>query len=118
MEKYRKFADERTGKHPFLPMQGSQSVLHLFLAVVLLPLKFVLLTTVVGVSILVSIVFRNSQAPLARHADQLMAKFILAILGISVNSINPDEVEKVQQNPSILLSNHSSFIDSLILKSM
>jgi hypothetical protein len=118
MEKYRKFADEKTGKHPFLPIRGSQPPLQTFIAFILMPMRLTALAFVLICSIISSLIFRNSQMPLARMVEQLIAKMFLMALNVRVTIQNPEELNKLSSTPSIILSNRSSFIDSMILRSV
>lgn len=118
MEKYRKFADEKTGKHPFLPLKGNQQPFDTLIAVLLLPIRLPLLGVLVFWTMVHSFVFRHSQIGLAKMVGQILAKAFLVVLNVKVTVQSQEEAVKLLSNPAIILSNRSSFIDSLILRSV
>lgn len=114
MEKFRKFADDKTGQNPFLPIKTPQSSLHLLLAIILLPIRLTFLPMFYLLIFFTNKIFsKNSQISLT--FEKLLTRLYLLIFGISVNL---QSNKKLINKKSIYLSNFSSYLDTFLIKSI
>lgn len=113
MEKYRKFADPKTGKHPFLPITTKVPLVNRILGAILSPFRFLLILKYFLFIILINKIFQKNSF-ISIKIEALSARIMLFILGIIVEL---KENEKIKDfGHGIYLANYSSFVDVLIMK--
>lgn len=115
MEKFRKFADPKTGKHPFLIETQKQSIgMTVLGCVLLIPRLLIYLKFVLIVFIKNSLIGSTNVASIM--IDSVLYSVLLKVLGVSVTIKNKEELTKLGST-FIYLSNFSSHLDPLLTKS-
>ena len=115
MEKYRKFADEQTGEHPFLPKKYDLDGFDLLIGFFLFPLKAIGLILLMIV-MLFSQLLGKINSNICKLFQPLGSFLFFKIFSIKIDS---SRVEKTsRKNKTIVLSNFASFSDVFILKKL
>lgn len=115
MEKYRKFADPKTGKHPYLPQESNQQLSELITgAVLLIPRLFIYIW--IQLIILLKSYMMTSNNLLSSKIEQILYKIMFMLMGYKITEKNAKE-NTADINNCIFLSNFSSHFDPLIIKS-
>ena len=112
MEKFRKFADDKTGQNPFLPIKTPQTLLHLTLAILLLPLRLLFIIKFYILIFITNSIFQKN-SKIALIIEKGLNKLYLLIFGISVIL---ESNKKLINNKSIYISNFSSYLDIMLIK--
>ncbi len=114
MEKFRKFSDDNTGKHPFLSVGTPQPIFHFFIATLLLPIRL-LCTLFFFISCFLSISIFGKYSKISSMIEKILTKLFLSVFGITLNLETRNN--KLDEK-CIYLSNQSSFLDRFIVKNM
>jgi hypothetical protein len=113
MERFRKFADEKTGEHPFLPVKYSQSTGDLVKGVLLLLFRFVLLL-LFFILYLFSFGVERFSPRGAWVLHTLQQKFLFWGIGVEINDSGVQPTKKGRR--VLTISNLSSFLDLYFLQ--
>lgn len=115
MEKFRKFADPKTGKHPYLPQTSKLTTLEIVVGLLVMIPRLLIY---IGFQMVVFLKSKllSSSSLVSTKIDQILYKIMFLLLGAKIREVNPDQ-KVADDNSVIYLSNFSSHFDPLILKS-
>lgn len=115
MEKFRKFADPKTGKHPYLPQITSPTTSDLIVGLILLlPRLFIYIWFQLIILLKSKLISPNRL--LSSKIEQILYKVMFLIMGMKIKEVNPED-KRIDGDACIYLTNFSSHFDPLIVKS-
>lgn len=114
MERFRKFADETTGEHPFLPPKSQRSSADLLKALVWVPLRFAVLKLFVAVLLLSALLERLSPK-LATPLQKAQQWLLFLAFSVKVSRVDSGSSERPRR--TFTIANFSSPFDLFYLRS-
>lgn len=114
MERFRRFADETTGEHPFLPLKSQRSSKELLKSVALVPLRITVLVLFVVV-LLLSLLFERVSLKSAIPFQKAQKWLLFLAFSVKVRRIENKASEKSKR--TFTIANFSSPFDLFYLRS-